>query len=960
MTAAIPARITTEPPVCDPARLERARERVGEDALKPWAEASGFIDAVLAASPYLGRLAARRAETFARLASDSPEAIAAEACAAARAAGEINDEAEAMAALRRAKADLHLTVALADLAGAWDLAQTTRALSDFADAAVEGALAAAARQAGFDVADADDPVPGFFVLALGKMGARTLNFSSDIDLVMVWEPETAAAPEGKEPRKAFSRLAQRVARLIEEPTAEGYVFRVDLRLRPDPASTPPAVSANAARRYFEALGQNWERAAYAKARPCAGDRRAAAGFLKELEPFIWRRALDYEAVADIHALARQIQAVGRRARIRAAGHDLKLGRGGIREIEFYAQVMQLVFAGRRPELRVRDTVGALTVLKAAGIAPAEEVDALIPAYRELRAVEHRIQMLQDEQTQTLPLDDAPRAAVAALCGEADLARFDARMADLFTRVHAVFSEQFEADESLATSVGSLVLTGVEPTPDTLETLSALGFSEPERVWERLSGWAAGRVRAFRAERARALFSRLAPRLVEQIGATGDADATFARFAAFIEGLPFGVQPLALLAAEPELADELIALLALAPRLAEVLSQRPALLDIMLEPDFARPVREDVPGFAEAAFEREETRRPDFEARLNAARRVAREHKLRIGAQLVRGRATATEAGRAHAELADAAVRAMARAAEAETARRHGAPPGRWAVIGLGKFGGRELAADADLDLMVVYEPTAEASGGDKPVGAETWFTKFTQRLVSALSAPTEEGELYPVDMALRPSGSSGPIAVRLARFRDYYAEEAWTWERMAMTRARIVAHEDLSERLAAEIEAAIAGAADADRLRADATDMRARLLKQKPAGGAWDLKLREGGMTDIEFIAQTAQLVARRRFSPETDVALVRLADAGALEAADVEALRAALEDYAAVTQLVRVAHGSGFDPDTASDPFAQRLSAAAECESLEALAAKLDDHAARVRALFVKNVGDPGFGSDG
>ncbi|MGJ3231288.1 MAG: bifunctional [glutamine synthetase] adenylyltransferase/[glutamine synthetase]-adenylyl-L-tyrosine phosphorylase [Oceanicaulis sp.] len=957
MTGALSSRITTRLPVIDGARAKRARERIGEAAYAAWGDGAAFLDAVFAAAPYLGRTAARRAETLTRLASESPESLIDAACTATRKAAAL-DEAGAMQALRLAKLDLHLVTALADLSGAFDLKQVTRALSDFADASVQASLAVAARECGFEIEDPDNPVPGLFVLTLGKHGQRSLNYSSDVDLTVFWEPERARPPEGKDAHRAFARVAQKLAYLMEELTGDGYVFRVDLRLRPDPSSTPAAVNAEMARHYFEAVGQNWERAAYAKARWCAGDAAAAEGFLEDLEPFIWRRTLDFAAVEDIHALAKQIQAVGRRSRIEIPGHDVKLGRGGVREIEFYAQTTQLVFGGRRPQLRVASTLDALTALARDGLAAPEAAAQLAWAYTELRGVEHRIQMLNDEQTQSLPKDPERRAAVAALTGERDLSAFDARLAELFTRVHALFSEQFEEGESLATREGSLVLTGVEPTPDTLTALEKLGFSDPHRVWEKLSGWAAGRAKAARTERARALFSRFAPRLVEDLADTGDPDAALARFTSFFEGLPSGVQPLSLLVNQPRLARALIAILGLAPRLADILARRPSLLDVMLEPSFSTPVREDDAERQARRFEG--VAALPFEEALNAARRLAREERLRIGAQLLLGQATASEAGAAFADLADAAVDAMARAAEAELARRHGPAPGAWAVLGLGKLGGRELSMDSDLDLMVVYEPAADQSDGDKPLGAEAWFVRFTQRLVSALSAPTEEGELYPVDMALRPSGSAGPIAVRLSRFAAYYdSEEAWTWERMALTRARIVAGA-LREPLENAVAAAVAKDVPADQIRADAADMRARLLRDKPAKSPWDLKLREGGLIEIEFIAQTAQLIARRRAAPGTRPALEALREAGALGADRVAALLQAHEDYAALTQLVRAAHGGGFDPDRASAPFAERLARAGDSQDLPALAARLEAHAKAVRLAFEAEIGKIQFKSDG
>ena len=949
MPAALLARICTKLPIVDAARAARTRARIDAEALEAWSAQAGFLDTVFAAAPYLGRLAMRRPETLRRLAEEAAEPVLADAVARARCAGADPDS--AMAALRQAKADMHLAAALADLAGVFTLEDTVNAVSDFADAAVRAALEAAARASGLAVEDPDNPAPGLFVLTLGKHGQRSLNYSSDIDPVVLWEPEHADHAAVSDPANTYARLTRKMSAFLQDVTEDGYVFRVDLRLRPDPSSTPAAVSAEMARQYFEAVGQNWERAAYAKARVCAGDRALGEAFLKDLEPFIWRRTLDFVAVEDIRGIARQIQAVGNRARIAAPGHDLKLGRGGIREIEFFAQVLQMVFGGRRRSLRVASTLQALPALAQEGLIDADDAEALSCAYRRLRALEHRVQMLEDEQSQTVPVDPDTRRRLAALDGQSDLALFDQQLEALLRDVHERFARQFDDGESLATRAGSLVLTGVEPMPDTLNTLTTLGFSDPERVWTRLAGWAAGKARAARTERARALFSRFAPRLVEGLADTGDPDAAFTRFSTFFEGLPAGVQPLSLLANQPDLARELLAILGLAPRLAEALARRPALMDAMLDASFAAPIRDDAPDRHAERFSGLEDM--EFEDALNAARRAAAEERLRIGSQLLMGRARAGEAGRAFAALADAAVHAMAAAAAREVARRHGPAPGRWAVLGLGKLGGRELSADSDLDVVVIYDPDVDESNGPKPIGAEAWFVRFTQRLVATLSAPTEEGPLYEVDMALRPSGSAGPIAVRLSRFEAYYAsEEAWTWERMALTRGRVITADGLAEETGAALAAALSDAGAPAQLTADALDMRKRLLRDKPARSPWDLKLRDGGLIEIEFIAQIAQLQGGAQLSPHTDEAIKRLTAAGALPRDEAQALLRAHEDYAALTQLIRAAHGSGFDPQHASAPFSARLAAACGAPDLMAVAERVEQHAGAVRALFERHIG--------
>tara|TARA_R110000868_G_scaffold322583_3_gene583549 strand:+ start:12100 stop:14973 length:2874 start_codon:yes stop_codon:yes gene_type:complete len=910
--------------------------------------ARAFLDSVFATAPYLARLAQRRPATLAAACRTSAGAMLETVLAATRAAGEEAVDLAALdRALRLAKSDVHLLVALADLAGRWQVADVTQAMTRFADAAVSAALCGHVRLAALEgktlpVADPANPLPGLFLFALGKMGTGDLNYSSDIDLVALFDPDAVRLPEGQEPRQRLPRLIQAVVRTLQDVTPDGYVFRTDLRLRPDPGSTPAVLSTEAALNYYESLGQTWERAAWIKARHCAGDAVAAQAYLVQMQPFIWRRALDFAAVEDIRGLARQIQTVGRRAEIRPAGHDLKLGRGGIREIEFFAQVPQLVFGGRDASVRVSSTLKALAALQLRGVVDAATVTSLSADYRTLRNWEHRIQMRQDEASQTLPQRDADRQAVAAMAGYGDLASFDAEVERVLRRVHGHFSDQFEDDASLSSQAGTLILTGVEPTPDTLATLQKLGFQQPEQVWKRLNGWAAGKVRAARNSRARTLFTQIAPRLVDVMAATGEPDAAFIRFAAFFENLPMGVQPLSLLMNEPGLASDLISILTLAPRMAADLARRPNLLDVMLDNRFSVPLDQDAPDEFRLRLGLVLEHCATHEDVLNAARRVVREERFRVGTQIVRGTVGARTAGAAYASIADAAIEYMALAAERETAQRFGEMPGRYVVLGMGKLGGRELAADSDLDLMIIYD-------GDEL--AQTWFSRFAQRLISALSAPTEEGELYEVDMQLRPSGKAGPVAVRLARFGQYYLDEAWTWELMALTRARVICGDGLAADSVCEaIEAALRHPRPRAMLLKDAREMRERLEAAHPFKSEWDIKRRPGGLQDIEFIAQTLQVVT----APEayvvrnsTSSALSALTQQNAMSQKDASFLSESLNLYLDIAQLLRAAHGSGFDPDGASSGFTERLVSLAGVKNLPALAARLRARCGKVRTLY-------------
>ena len=921
------------------------------DGLRPGD--AGFLDTVFANSPYLARLARTREALLEQLAEQNVRGVIGRLSREVMAAAESADAEESLgASLRTLKGDAHLAIGLAEISGALAVMEAASILSEFADACVTAGLAGLVRL-GADAGkfapytDINNPIPGVFILALGKLGASELNFSSDIDLVALFDPDLLTGPVTEDPGKRLPRLIKSLVRLLEDNTPDGYVFRVDLRLRPDPSATPPIMSVTAAMNYYESLGQNWERAAYIKARSCAGDTDAADHFLEDMRPFIWRRTLDYAAVEDIHSLARQIQAVGDRAKIRPGGHDLKLGRGGIREIEFYAQVPQLVMGGRMPALRKRSPYQALTVLADADVIDRDSAESLQTHYRFLRTVEHRIQMIADEQTQTLPVDDDRRTAIANLAGLPSVAALDTQIVETLQGVHATFSRQFSHEESLADESGSLVFTGVEPTAETLETLSALGFEFPETAWSRMNAWLAGKARALRTNRARQVLTRVAPRLLRAMSETSEPDSAFTRFAAFIEGLPMGVQPLSMLENEPALARELVAIIGLAPRMATTLAQRPAVMDVMMETRFSTPLGEDESGELADRMAYQMAEAMDAEDAMNRGRRLVREERFRIGSQLLVGRADAKSAGAAFGQLADTAIKAMADVARQQIEERYGPPPGEFAVLGLGKLGSHELAADSDLDIMVIYDP---AEGQDE--AAPAYFTRLTQRLVSALSSPTEEGSMYETDMQLRPSGKAGPVAVRLSSFGEYYQASAWTWERMALTRARVISGSaELTNRISEDIERALTSEAEPAQIVQDVLDMRRRLERDRPAKGAWDLKRRPGGILDIEFLAQTGQLLLAQRGQyqrcVDTAAQISSLEAAGLLTADEAQSLRQSMRLWLNLSQIIRTAHGSGFDPYSASRAFAQRLSDVAGQNDISALGDFIEARADEIRKIF-------------
>lgn len=903
-------------------------------------------------APYLERIQRLRPELVEQIAALGPEGLLKLQLDAIGAAGGMGGPLEApMRGMRIAKEAAHLAIAGADLAGLWTLDQVVERLTQLADASTQAALRLAIRAAwaGGRLGETrdSDAMPGLFVLAMGKMGARELNYSSDIDLIVLFDLDVIPV-DGNRVKEGMTRLTQSLVRILDERTEAGYVFRTDLRLRPDPASTAPAVSTQFAQGYYESVGQNWERMAHIKARVCAGDAKVGAGYLDELTPYIWRRHLDYWAIADIHSIKRQIHSHEGHPAIDAADFDVKLGRGGVREIEFFTQVQQLILGGRLPALRAPGTKAALQAMVEADVVTPEVNADLVGAYDFLRSLEHRIQMVNDEQTHHLPDVADKRAEIARLSGYDSIAPFEADIAAVRSRVHGVYSDLFATEERLSGEAGNLVFTGVDDDPGTVATLTQLGFSDPSKIIRTFQAWHRGGVSATRSARGRQLLTSLGPKLLQAMSQVGEPDVAFDRFSDFFSSLSAGVQTQSLMLAEPALTRDLIETMAFAPKLAADLARRPALLDSMLDPRFRTPVSADPPGAREKRLRAELARADGFEGQLNAARRFHREEAFRIGWQLLRGAIGAAGAGAAYADLADACVAALADAAVLEVTSKFDGAIGKWVVCALGKFGGRELTASSDLDLMLVYEP--------EEAGAQL-APRFVQRLVAALTAPTEEGQLYEVDMQLRPSGRAGPVAVQFSSFESYYRKDAWTWEFMALTRLRPVAGDPgLAARIVESAREALRLKSADPALTADVLDMRRRMARERPPKGPWDLKLAPGGLVDIEFVIQHAVLKAAGAhpevISPTSIKALEALVNAGQLDRADAAGLRDGLTFQLDLQQALRIAAGDGFDPAQASAGLKGWLASHMGLEDFRALAASLNRIQSAVSAIRAEKIG--------
>ena len=739
------------------------------------------------------------------------------------------------AALRQAKRRVALLTALADLGGVWDLQQVTGALTELADLAVDLAVKALVgdeiRRGKLPGAATAATAGGMVVLAMGKMGAGELNYSSDIDLICLFDQDIYGE-NWSEARVAFIRVTRKMVAMLSDVTADGYVFRVDLRLRPDASVTPVCLSMAAAEAYYESQGRTWERAAFIKARPCGGDLGAGRRFLKTLVPFVWRKHLDFAAIQDAHDMRMAIRDHrGLHGAVGIEGHNIKLGQGGIREIEFFTQTRQLIAGGRDPDLRAPGTVAGLAALAAKGWLPQDVADELASLYRAHREVEHRLQMVGDAQTHDLPNTSAGVARIAAFCGQDD-ASFRARLLARLARTTALTESFFAPGMAEETNA---------PPPLSNAAMAIV------------QGWSS--YAALRSDRAQTLFRRLRPVLLTRLARTANPEQALVALDGFLAGLPSGVQIFALFDANPSLVDLIIDIAGTAPALARYLSRNASVLDAVIGGAFWAPW--PGPGGLCADLKAQLDAAPDYEAMLAAARRWMKEWHFRIGVHHLRGLIDAFEAGKHYADLAGAVIAALWPQVGAQFATKHGAAPGRGAVVlGMGSLGAGRLNAGSDLDLLVIYDADGvDTSAGSRPLPTRLYYARLTQALVTALTAQLPEGRLYEVDMRLRPSGRQGPVATSVNAFRAYQTTEAWTWEHLALTRARVVAGDAA---LGDEVEAfrrdLLQAKGQGASVRADVADMRARLATAKPGAGGWDAKFGAGRLMDIELLAQTLAL----------------------------------------------------------------------------------------------------------
>lgn len=772
------------------------------------------------------------------------------------------------ATLRRQRQGVALVTAIADLCGAWDLTRVTRILSDFADTALDRAIEAAIRER-YDCAPA-----GFAVIGLGKHGGQELNYSSDIDPIFLYDPQTLPRREREDVADAAVRIGRRVIELLSARDENGYVFRVDMRLRPSPEVTPIAIPVEAAISYYESSALAWEQAAFIRARVAAGDTALGAYFLKSIQPFIWRRSMDFGQIANIRAMSGQIRDHYHEGQIFGPGYDLKRGRGGIRECEFFAQAHQLIHGGRDPSLRIADTRAALALLAKRGRISGSDSELLSSAYGLLRTIEHRLQMLDDRQTHSLPDQQADLDRAARLHGLKDGAGLIALLQPVVERVGAVY-------DGLAGDEDERQRRFPEERLPLEDQLQAMGYADSATVAQRIARWRSGQLRAIRSSSAREAFEAILPKIMDALIRAPDPEAALARFDNMIESLPSAVNFFHLLDARPGLLKLLADVLSYAPTLANALARRSEYLEGLIDASAFELPSDKADLVAELDARLGDA---DYERLLDLVRAFVGEKRFAFGVQLIEGRHDPLDVSRAYAQLAEVAVCKLTAATIAEFENAHGrVPGGEFIILAYGRLGGQSLTHASDLDLVLLFTgETGAESDGRRPLGATQYFNRLAQRVVGALSVQTASGALYEIDTRLRPSGAQGMLCVSVESFAHYQREEAWTWEHMALTRARVVFGPSAS------VDAVIAEILGRDRaipaLHKDIAAMRAEMAEHKPPKGALDVKLCPGGLVDAEFCIHALQLEHRKGIHPQLQRAVGELVATGLLPPAFADA----------------------------------------------------------------------------
>ena len=945
-------------------RLRDAAARAGNAALGRTlesAEGRGFFSFLFGNSPYLSRLLLRDLEFTQAVVEQAPDAVMDRVRGDLAGADPAMSRDHLMRFLRRQRSRVAIAAAVYDCFAIRGVMQCAALLSDMADHAVRLAVShlLLERVRRGDLARPEGDRWGYFVLAMGKHGSRELNYSSDIDLIVLYDPEAVRYTGSRTLRDCFARVTRDLVAILQSRTGDGYVFRTDLRLRPDPSSTPLAVPVDFARDYYDRFGRTWERTAMIKARPVAGDLQAGAAFLAGIAPFIWDEELDFTSVEEIRSMSQQIHDFHGHGAVSVPGHDVKLGRGGIREIEFFVHMHQLAYGGRNRRLRGARLLDMLQTLEDENHVMPREAATLRNAYLLLRRVEHRLQMVNDDQTQKLPESDDGLEHVAAFMGLAARGELGGLIERTTREVHDLYRTRFNVPEG-EHDLTAAILDGPEVSPDAVAQVAAAGFVRAAAAVEVFRGWAAGRYAATAAERARTVIREILHEVIAALGRTSDPDRALARLDLFLQTLPEDISFFAMLRAHTWLLRLVADVMGSAPRIADTLAGHHRLLQAVLEPAFFLPIPDRQELAAELCQRLEDE--PDPERRIGQVTGWAGDRRFQVGVQTLENLISVDEASASLTHVAAVVIDALFGDVRARLQEQHGRlPDGGCAVVALGKLGAQEMTFESDLDLLFVADvrDDQEQTSGPRPIEARRFYARAAQRLIEALRSRSASGRLYDVDLRLRPSGESGPLVTTLAAFRDYHTGAAWTWEHMALLRAGVVCGDPATAAaVEAQIREILTRPRDPARLREDVAQMRARVATEYPSQDPFELKYVRGGLMDLEYVAQYLQLrhahEAPQVLAGGTAGAFEALAGAGVLAADEGSFLAGAARMQRALQALLRLTWKEGVAVGETPDALRGKLTAAVECADFDALEAKLRDTQAAAFAAFRRIIGAP------
>ncbi|MBX7146083.1 MAG: bifunctional [glutamine synthetase] adenylyltransferase/[glutamine synthetase]-adenylyl-L-tyrosine phosphorylase [Alphaproteobacteria bacterium] len=768
--------------------------------------------------------------------------------------------------LRIAKRRISLVIALSDLAQWWYFKEIVRKLSHFADTILNLTchyLLNQARLKGDLIFHDHDILKkcGFVILGMGKLGGKELNYSSDIDLIMLYDPNKIIYKGKQSLQNFFTTFTRQFIHILQYPTVDGYVFRVDLRLRPDPVSTPLCISIQAAENYYETFGQNWERLALIRARTIAGDFEIGQNFLKTIQPFIWRKYLDFAALQDIHRMKEQIHINHGHNKIKLEGHNIKIGAGGIREIEFFIQTQQLIWGGRYKDLQTSSLEDALDQLVHIGCVDKKTSELMKEAYIYLRTLEHRLQMIDDHQIHELPSQPEKLKQLSCFIKEKSIKDFEAKTYYYLNNVAKNYIKLFNPT-SETNSNHSLIFTGIDYDSETIKFLEKLGFTNPLSVIDIIRRWYTGQYRSTQNEKVKNLLYILVPKLLKIFGQSTNPELALIRFDKFISSLPTGIQIFSLLHNYPNIFSTISDIMIYTPFLVELLNEKPQLAEFIITPFFYDPLP-PLPKLkkelhTQIIFEN------NYEENLNICRRWLKEKKFQLAFKFFKKQIDIETLTYYLSNIANIIIQIVFDITYQAFTHQYGSLPNyKIAVIALGKLGANGLSFSSDLDLIFLYNPEKENNEiiGKKISSLNDYSARLTQRFIHAISLISKEGKLYDIDMRLRPSGNVGPIASSLSAFTRYYQEQAWTWEYMALTKARVICDfNNFKPTVNKTIRNILCQKRSNLKILRDVLEMRERLFKNHPTQNIWEIKYVKGGIIDIEFICQYLQLIYGFRY----------------------------------------------------------------------------------------------------